>query len=962
MSLGWTAEGTIYSNLQEGIQIQLDKRRNVVDAKTSRTDQDLIYLNSNTGWVKLSSGIISTNEEDTYEPQDFVLFGGTTSQSGSGDNLVKNQKGGLFNSNQQNYNSNSSYNWSDQYGYRPMGGITDASIKTHGTFGAVKKATVNFRVNSLEELETFEKLYMLPGYSMLLEWGHSLILKNEGNETEVETLIDYYKKWFRDKPPSDPKAAKHRSTAVLEAVQEIRSGSNFNYDVLFGRASNYSWSLTDEGSYDCSVDLIGYGEVAESLSAIFTVSADDEDKNFIGENTVNTFKGYLDLILDTAPSLTPSDSLSPIASLEEIIKVKEERGKTEDLEKLQKKADRLKTLGINPLTLSIEPPNTGTPNSYKYITFGSFLNMINRHFMLADDGIKWVKFYCGKYDTDIDSSEVVYENKSPFVTFSDHISTNLKVCFLPKPVIAVPSSNLRVFEYTFSTSHTVANSIHGDYNDILNIFINVNLISELYTELIKKTDVQDTGIYELVEKVLKSVAKSLSNINNFSIEDRDQVKFICDRKGTPSYDNVTYTWDLFGSKGLTRGITLQSVIPSSLANMIAVGAAAGGSSLNEDIFNFENFYKGYVDGYIEQRTLDKVRKQRSPAEVAEDDKIKIVNAARILNSYLKTVNESKVDPDIDEVDIITAHRIVTNLFLKNTLIKQGKNPPGIIPIELKFDLLGISGIRITDIFNVAPGLLPSRYKNNVSFVVTGIDNKIDSSGWVTSITSQMIITGKYLEEEEYDTSVVEELIQAGTLLDVGETALDSEILFPNAVELRKYIAGYPNLFAEKGAELNSSGEDISEKTLKLGRNIIVIANMLLKNPAKVALFMRNNPNDAELNNPQVYDFTTLDPVSTNLIDNSIENPAGKLYRFTAGNDRHHKKGKHPEGNALDIAINQTDSTQAWINATRLMLEVSKSIQSIVPHKMTPELNLTVDGTYYPISHNGTGKHWHWAVI
>ena len=97
MSLGWSEESYIYSNITGSLQTQFDKRKAVV-GKLNRTQDDITYLNGNSSWVKVSSGVdelIKNPETGKLEPsedlsQKNVLFGGVYNDK------EKKIKGGIF--------------------------------------------------------------------------------------------------------------------------------------------------------------------------------------------------------------------------------------------------------------------------------------------------------------------------------------------------------------------------------------------------------------------------------------------------------------------------------------------------------------------------------------------------------------------------------------------------------------------------------------------------------------------------------------------------------------------------------------------------------------------------------------------------------------------------------------------------------------------------------------------------
>lgn len=70
---------------------------------------------------------------------------------------------------------------SDGYGAVPKPGIVDANIRTKSAYGSLRQAKVNFVCHNLRQLEILELLYMRPGYPVLMEWGWSPFINNEGN-------------------------------------------------------------------------------------------------------------------------------------------------------------------------------------------------------------------------------------------------------------------------------------------------------------------------------------------------------------------------------------------------------------------------------------------------------------------------------------------------------------------------------------------------------------------------------------------------------------------------------------------------------------------------------------------------------------------------------------------------------------------------------------------------------------
>jgi len=935
MSLGWSNESFIYSNITGSLQTHLNTRKKLVKTTSKRTNKDIEYLNSNTSWVKLSSGVdeLIKNEKGEIEPsevmsQEHVLLGGVHNDK------TKSIKKGIF-------AKNSSYSYTQKFGFRPMAGITNTSINTHGTFGAIKKATVEFQVNSLDELEKFEKIYMLPGYSILLEWGHSIILRDRG---KLDYNIQTFNHWFNDLYEHDEKNEQHRSALILKELERLRHTQNFHYDALYGKVSNYVWSFNPDGTYNCSIDIVGYGELAESMSAIFTPQPSEAEEKNISKTSVNRFYMYLKYIQNIYPTPAQNRLVSNLLIESENFVGPRDEGVPDILVALQ---DYFKNIVI--LNLENSKTEDGKGTSAKYVTFGSLLNFINDNFMLCDDGKPITRFYTGQFDTTKVSDEDLgtslykldpaapYENRTPFVTFDDHISTNMDVCFLAKA-----PSKTRIYDIVFAKDKAVTDCIKGNTDDILNILVNVQHVKDSYNEILKNNKNENINVYDFVMGILNDIAKSLGNINKFSIETRDQVMFIADRSGTPGRKDVTYKLDLFGLESLATNISLQSSIPSSLSTLIAIGASAGGSTLNENIFNFQSFYKNYVDRLVPKRELDQSVQDADifSDEISKEDKKKLKKHSRILASYVRAINAKRTIIDQAMGNLIPAHQTVTNLLLKKVLIDGGHNSPGIIPIQLSFEIYGASGLRITDVFNIQEGLLPSRYKNNISFTITGIDNAISSNRWTTTVKAVMMVTTplKEIMVSKFDLDEIFEDI---------DVPFPSEILqegFPNATRVRNFMKNTQTdadpLFREKGFELTSSGMDITKKSADLAIKLMGNIHTQINGQRPFNISETSSFSLLEANKPE----TTLSSLR---------------FRWTGGNDSFHLYNPvdgntlHRFGKALDLAIQQDFDEGQAILAKQIVAKASKEVMSSVEHKFKDE--------YKKPSSHANGPHFHFAV-
>ena len=268
----------IGSGLSESVLKQIAKRGEVI-GKTEKDNNHLLFFHSNGAWIRAISSVntltedqsidLATGKEDINKitgdstlAKNNVLIGGTRQ-------FQKEITGGLgkkefsaINTDSQGFVTpgdfeRNSYNNSKSSGYRPPPGITGLTVASKGTLGALREANLSVSVRTLEDLEMMQSLYLRPGFSILLEWGHTLQLDENG---EVQKSISTFGNFLTAKQPAD---------VIEEELQKLREDSNNNYDAMYGYVSNFSWDYKGNDGYECTIKVISKGAVLESIGIVF---------------------------------------------------------------------------------------------------------------------------------------------------------------------------------------------------------------------------------------------------------------------------------------------------------------------------------------------------------------------------------------------------------------------------------------------------------------------------------------------------------------------------------------------------------------------------------------------------------------------------------------------------------------------------------------------------------------------
>ena len=97
---------------------------------------------------------------------------------------------------------------------------------------------------TVEDLENIEKLYFKPGYTCILEWGHSVYVDNSGNTAKMGAdnfLV-----------PDGHVFTPRSGVEMDNNIKVKREAGHGNYEGMFGYIQNYNWSFRPDGGYDCN--------------------------------------------------------------------------------------------------------------------------------------------------------------------------------------------------------------------------------------------------------------------------------------------------------------------------------------------------------------------------------------------------------------------------------------------------------------------------------------------------------------------------------------------------------------------------------------------------------------------------------------------------------------------------------------------------------------------------------------
>ena len=248
----------------------------------SLTSKTLKVYNSQSPWIRLASSVNITAGDTTLPgksvleqvkdlfdgfeyvgdklAKNFVLFGGVNTEKGG----VENMPTGI---NKTPLKSAYGFGYKDlnrdnSRGYVPMPGIESVDF-SYKNDGALAQASIQIKCFSPEQFQMVDILFQRPGYTVLLEFGHSVFKDNEG-KVQYAGQGDYS---YETEPFSNLYNPKEKQGFynLLDLIQVEKEKWDGNYEAFYAKITKFNWKFNSDGSYNITVNLIGLGDVISSL-------------------------------------------------------------------------------------------------------------------------------------------------------------------------------------------------------------------------------------------------------------------------------------------------------------------------------------------------------------------------------------------------------------------------------------------------------------------------------------------------------------------------------------------------------------------------------------------------------------------------------------------------------------------------------------------------------------------------
>jgi hypothetical protein len=279
---------------------QINTRQNLL-SEVNRPVDFAHYVSSKASWARMTSLVNygPVNEEGPELAKKYILMGGTLyNRPGTDRYFDRRGVGGRGASYGGDLGTN-------QYGIRPMPGITSLKTRSLGAYGSLTEATVKFYAWDVKQLEDLTVLFMRPGYKVVLEWGWSMYLdtsvSGENYREKITTnALKYSASSYNTKTmvfnTIDCFDSGITQDGIYNQLDVLRHKYSGNYDGVLGSIMNFSYTLMPNGAYECTTVLISIGDTIDTIRMNDTVGISVGPRDIVKVDNPNIDEQSLDTI------------------------------------------------------------------------------------------------------------------------------------------------------------------------------------------------------------------------------------------------------------------------------------------------------------------------------------------------------------------------------------------------------------------------------------------------------------------------------------------------------------------------------------------------------------------------------------------------------------------------------------------------------------------------------------------
>ena len=246
-------------------------------------------------------GLHAINEDVKYEniyaespDSNMPLIGYTYLKNGMNRRVYADDPTGLITS--RAYDTRSSLFTNTTVTRIPPPGITKVTIGRNKN-GILAHAQLEITVPSLIQLEALNRKFLIPGVGVVVEWGQQFAPELAASVGELSNISDALFPWYDTNKliPLLTQGLALNKVGMEEILENYVYKSQGQYMWMFGRVGNFSTKSNSDGSYNCTVKILGSSEESWAYATKNTVTPakNDTAARFCADKTNSVYSYFV---------------------------------------------------------------------------------------------------------------------------------------------------------------------------------------------------------------------------------------------------------------------------------------------------------------------------------------------------------------------------------------------------------------------------------------------------------------------------------------------------------------------------------------------------------------------------------------------------------------------------------------------------------------------------------------------
>jgi hypothetical protein len=620
---------------------------------------------------------------------------------------------------------------------RPNPTITQLQVRKQGELGTTRKATVSITAYDDLQLIELQQCFFIPGMSVRVQWGWSL-------SATGKKLPEIYK----DRSASDSVAF-----CKMSSIAEVYP----QYEGLQGLVTTFNYTLTQDGYWDCSIDIISAADATLETKTSYQCCdcpASTEENEEGTPKTVNERKSLLYSLLRLISFPATGTVLNNIRTQTENLK------KSMDLLGKKPYISQLRYEGVDRTSAG------AAQTSIKSMIANMFNYSTEETYMTWETLEGMVNLYC--FPSKKDQSPVIGRVVSTEIKLKapDYIeSTDPRVCLLPGSIkfaeiidsedslIAFGTKTLKGYEFEYGVSPKAVNkdSNSNTYVYLKDILLNcVMLMSEL-----DAVEQSDGSLGTFLSNVLRKISDVCGGIWDFGIVSSTEgckdptaavpTLTVIERKDAeketpyliPAMPSSTVVREIKLDLKMTEAMKSQALYsnaPIDNSNNCSKNTTCGSVAFQP--FKLAKVKTGVGDVGFTNMAYPPADQIQAPPCDCETKGSKPTPPKEIFdNSMVEMIDV------VNDTTTTAAANALTKLISSDVALDSNYLCSSIIlPFNFEFTVDGIGGFKFGQ--NVSSTRIPSSLRENYVWRITAVEHTMNIQDWTTTVKTVAIFSPK----------------------------------------------------------------------------------------------------------------------------------------------------------------------------------------------------------------------------